>query len=93
MNEKLKKLLLDEDFINNLESCKTKETVFELFKQHGFDLTIEELQNFVSQLDSFTQNGEELSEDELENVSGGGVRDLFESAKRKIKDVWKKLFG
>ena len=82
MNEKLKALLGSEEFMAKVSGCETRETLLALFAENGVDMTPEELKAFLKKLD---EPECELSDDELENIAGGGVRDLFESKRDKYK--------
>jgi len=90
MEKKLTELLGSEEFMAKVNGCETQEKLLALFAENGVDMTPEELKAFAKKLD---EPECELTDDELENIAGGGVRDLFESQKRSIAKTAEKLFG
>jgi len=71
MNEKSKKLLDNENFMQSLKECKTIEEALELCKQQGVNFTEEEMESFVSKLNSISESMKELNEYDLKNIVGG----------------------
>lgn len=64
----LEELMQNEAFIGKLEKADNLEGVLSLIKEHGIDVSKEELEAAIGQLD-----GSELDESSLENVAGGSV--------------------
>ncbi len=69
--EIIKELLASEEFGKEVAEAETTEDFQTAFKQHGVELTLEEVDSVL--LQAAVASGVELNEDELENVSGGFV--------------------
>ena len=94
INEKLRDLLNSEAFAKEVEGMKTAEDLQAALKQHGIEMTIDEIVELGGQLAHQMGMGKdgELSEDDLENVSGGGLWDWIKSlfnilAKKNSDDI------
>lgn len=81
INDKLRDLLNSEAFAKEVEGMKTAEDLQVALKQHGIEMTIDEIVELGGQLAHQMGMGKnsELSEDDLENVSGGGLFGLVVS--------------
>ena len=73
--------VLSEAFAKEVEGMKTAEDLQAALKQHGIEMTIDEIVELGGQLAHQMGMGKdgELSEDDLENVSGGGLFGLVVS--------------
>ena len=73
--EKLGNLLSNEDFAKQFAACADKEAAAKLFADHGFEITMEELEALMAQIKAIFQklveNDGELSEEDLEMIAGG----------------------
>lgn len=65
----LEKVREDEGFANQVAECKDDEERLSLSKASGFDFTMEELSETLSEEEL---SDVELSDDDLDNVAGGG---------------------
>ena len=65
--EKLKELLNDQAFQDEMNNAATLEDAAKIMQQHGIQVTPEELQEIMTKMESEA----ELSEDELDDVAGG----------------------
>ena len=75
--EKLKELLNDQAFQDEMNNAATLEDAAKVMQQHGIQVTPEELQEIMTKMDSEA----ELSEDELDDVAGGScIRILLRRA-------------
>lgn len=75
INEKLRDLLNSETFANEIKNLKTVEELQVVLKQHGVEMTTDEiieLGGHLARKVGMDKNGE-LTEEDLENVSGGGL--------------------
>ena len=68
--EKFEKLMQDEDFITNLLELQTPEEVQAEFKTNDVDLSLEEVNEVVHELDAIVGF---VADEDLENVSGGNL--------------------
>ena len=69
MENKIRALYENEEFVNTLKETKTFEEAAELFKANGIDIPAEQLEAFAK--DALKQDATELSEENLDDVSGG----------------------
>lgn len=67
MEEKIKEIFSDVDFLKSLESIQTAEEAQKILEEKGLTLTVEEVQKLGDMINS----GEEFDESELDNISGG----------------------
>ena len=65
--EKLKELLNDQAFQDEMNNAATLEDAAKVMQQHGVQITPEKLQDIMAKVTSES----ELSENELDNVAGG----------------------
>lgn len=77
MEEKMKNLVQDHEFMNKMLSCEEPEQVQKLFADNGVEITLEEVKTLGKVLAGMAQSDGELSEDDLEGVAGGSVWDKF----------------
>lgn len=66
----------DQSFAERIRNTKDFSQAFELAKEQGIELTIDDLKEIKSialQVKEAKANTSELSEEELENVAGGGT--------------------
>lgn len=68
MKEKVEMLLKDEAFVSKLKVCETAESVCALYATEGIEITPEELEATVDQIND---SGKEFTAEELDNVAGG----------------------
>lgn len=78
VEEKLRELDNDKEFLSELEKAKTNDELIEVFRKNGIDLTIKDIDDFLK----LAVKAEELSEEELNDVSGG------KSKYYKLKLLW-----
>lgn len=75
--DKLGSLFGSEDFCKQLAACADKEAAAKLFADHGFEITMEELEALMAQIKGIcrklVENDGELSEEDLEMVAGGAI--------------------
>lgn len=72
--EELKKIILNEDFLNKLLTLKKIEDVKKLFSDNEIEITNEELKligQYLKKYISCSNEGSELNEKDLEYISGG----------------------
>ncbi|MEL7654736.1 MAG: Nif11-like leader peptide family RiPP precursor [Bacillota bacterium] len=73
-----------------LEGNEIQRQLIEFAKEAGFDITIEEMNEFFKELN---ENQDELSESELDMVAGGkgslkrDVKELFRRGKKNVKRI------
>lgn len=67
--EKFEKLMQEEDFITKLLELQTPEEVQAEFKANGVEMSLEEVNEVVHELDSIVGL---VADEDLSNVSGGG---------------------
>lgn len=81
MNDRLRDILNSESFAKEVEGMKTAEDLRLALKQHGVEISIEEIIELGGKLAHQMGVGKkgELSEDDLESVSGGGLFGLVVS--------------
>ena len=77
MEEKMKNLVQDQEFIKKMLSCEEHEQVQKQFDDNGVEITLEEVKVLGKVLAGMAQSDGELSEDDLEGVAGGSVWDKF----------------
>lgn len=65
--EKLKELLNDQAFQDEMSNAATLEDAAKIMQQHGIQVTPEELQEIMTKMESES----ELNESELDDVAGG----------------------
>lgn len=65
--EKLKELLNDQAFQDEMNNAATLEDAAKIMQQHGIQITPEELQEIMTKMESES----ELNESELDDVAGG----------------------
>ena len=74
IEERIKEVFSDEEFVKELFSKETPEEAQELLADKGIELSIDEIckvrEMLINKLSSM-QSGEELTDDDLEGVSGG----------------------
>lgn len=80
--KKLEEAFAIEDIVEGFEKCENAEDAQNLFAQHGFVFSDEDILEMVQNAVLECGNGE-LDEDMLESVAGGGL------AKQIGKAVWK----
>lgn len=72
IQEKIKSILADEEFVSNLSSLEEPEDVRKAFEDRGVELSVEDITKMRDILAKNAENPDgELSEDELEDVAGG----------------------
>ena len=67
--EKLKELLNDQAFQDEMNNAATLEDAAKIMQQHGIQVTPEELQEIMAKMESES----ELNETELDDVAGGSL--------------------
>ena len=67
--EKLKELLNDQAFQDEMNNAATLEDAAKIMQQHGIQITPEELQEIMTKMESES----ELNESELDDVAGGSL--------------------
>lgn len=67
IEQRLKELDNDKEFLSELEKAKTDDELIEVFQKNGIDLTKKDIEDFLKS----AAKAEELSEEELNDVSGG----------------------
>lgn len=67
VEQKLKELDNDKEFLSELEKARTEEDIIAVFRKNGIDLTKKDIDDFLKS----TVKSEELSEEELKGISGG----------------------
>lgn len=77
MEEKMKKLVQDQEFMNKLLACEEPEQVQKLFADNGVEITLEEVKALGKALAGMAQSDGELSEDDLEGVAGGSFQSVI----------------
>lgn len=65
-------LFEDATFKEKFLQAESKDDLQKLFGEYGVELSREEVDEFVAELEAFNA-GDELSEETLEDVSGGGI--------------------
>lgn len=78
----LKKANQDEDFKSKLNACSTKEELLVVFQNHGFEISLADLDQIVNMNSDL-----ELSEDDLETISGGFCPFNFVEIARRNGDI------
>ena len=68
--EKFTQLMQDEEFITALLELQTPKEVQDEFKSHGVELSLDDVNKIVHDLDSITNL---VTDEELENISGGAL--------------------
>lgn len=71
--KKIKELLENEEFGNEIKDLDSAEGFQAAFKAHGVELTLEEVDSVLVHAAIANGNGDEISEDELEQVAGGSI--------------------
>ena len=66
LNELIKKINEDNDFVKELAKVESEEEFLEMLKKTGYELTDEDKSNLLKIIGE-----KELTDDELENVAGG----------------------
>ena len=78
--EQMNALFNDEDFMNKFIACDEKEDMIRLCAEHGFVMTMDELDGLLAQtkgmLQKLVDNDGKLTEEDLEQVAGG----IFDTA-------------
>ncbi len=72
-NDFLQKIESDEEYAKKLVEADSRQIRSELVKGQGFEFTVEELEEAISNLQA-ESNSEELGEKQLQQVSGGAKR-------------------
>ena len=86
--EKVIDLMSQDELDELLASCNSTEEVAAILKEHGAEVSSEDVQMFISFL--LQESGEELSEEDLEAVSGGCVFcKAYEAVKKTVKKIKK----
>lgn len=87
-NVNLENLFENAEFIEKFQKAESKDDLQKLFKEYGIELSREEIDEFVAELEKFGDNGE-LNEEELESVAGGiTVKKLVGWCWKALKAGW-----
>lgn len=73
MEEKIKNLVEDQEFVTKLLACEEPEQVQKLFADNGVDVTLDDVKALGQSLSVMAESDGELSEDDLEGVAGGSL--------------------
>lgn len=90
MEEKIQKLVEDQEFVTKMLSCEEPEQVQKLFADNGVEVSLEEVKALGQSLATMAESDGELSEDDLEGVAGGsllGAVSTIISAGKLVKTV------
>lgn len=68
---RIKELLADESFGEEIKDIETIEDMQAVFARHGVEMTLEEVKSVMVQ--AAVASGAELDEELLEDVAGGGI--------------------
>lgn len=71
MEEKIKSLMSQQEFVDKLLACEEPEQVQALFAENDVELSLEEVKAIGQGLAAMSESDGELSEDDLEGVAGG----------------------
>lgn len=77
MEEKIKKLVEDQAFVQKMLSCQEPEQVQALFADNGVEIPLEDVKALGKALAGMAESDGELSEDDLEGVAGGSFQSVF----------------
>lgn len=97
MEEKIKELVEDQEFVKKLLSCEEPEQVQKLFADNGVEISLEDVKALGKALAAMAESDGELSEDDLEAVAGGSAWDTIRKILaidilgRPVIDAWKGL--
>ena len=69
--EKIRELLADPAFAEEIKNCEKIEDFQAAFQRNGVEMTLQETDSVLLQV--ATANGEELSDEQLEQVAGGFI--------------------
>ena len=74
-SKKMLELIEDKAFINELMQCGNVESIQDLYKKNGFDISAEQVNDLLKCVGeliiNLDKNDGELTEEELENIAGG----------------------
>ena len=71
MEEKIKSLMSQQDFVDKMLACEEPEQVQALFAENDVELSLEEVKAIGQGLAAIAESDGELTEDDLESVAGG----------------------
>lgn len=77
MEEKIIKMVEDQEFVTKMLSCEEPEQVQKLFADNGVEITLEEVKAMGKALAAMSESDGELNEDDLEGVAGGSLKSIM----------------